>query len=159
MKNFILGLLAAILLAIVGYAWVQCAQAIKTEIGGDSTPKEIVNEPVKQAQVFNSLDEVLQYHAVIAQQKYVEDVFASLPRRTIEAVASVCIKNNGLLTINRIVEEYEHNRHIYDALCSPDTVVYKKVEPKVLNRLEVKAPDPVPEESENTNNSPSTPPV
>lgn len=80
--------------------------------------KEVANP------TFYSVDEVMVYRNLDANQKKLDSVFYKLPDNIIEKVAGVLINRDGSACKRSIVSEYNANRDIFDNL--PDNPVAEK---------------------------------
>lgn len=158
MKNFILGLLASLLLFIVGYSiYCNCDSIAKTVQQETVEQKTDVFTPV----VFNSIDEVLDLQMYERQNAHIDSVFLSLPPKILEAVTAVCLRNNGQLTKQQIAKEYERNQNIYVTLYNSEVIpkTNERVLPedqifKKLDTIKHEAPTP-PDGQSNGNNTQS----
>ena len=80
--------------------------------------KEVANP------TFYSVDEVMVYRSLDANQKTLDSAFYALPDKIVEKVAGVLVNRDGAACKRSIVLEYNANRSIFDNL--PDDPVAEK---------------------------------
>lgn len=122
MKKFILwfcGVFCAIICATI---------ATTALISCDQTGPKILQKPavgVKEVSVcldsivnprLNTTKDVFELQNKLVTNAYIDSVFVSMDQKTLENVASVCLKRLHIVTKDDIVSEFIKNRAIYDNL-------------------------------------------
>lgn len=111
MKNFILGLIACLVIVALGFAVyyvhhnVTASQVESVEIQTDIPETG-----------FATSQEAILFKTNMANQEYYDSVFVAMPNDVIDDVATVLIGQCGFTTQNDIVDEYLTNQRIYDEL-------------------------------------------
>ena len=123
----IVGLIAAVLIC-AGSVW--CFNGVfpwdKEAPLSEANVDSLVQMSIKEVAnpTFYSVDEVMVYRDMNANQKALDSAFYALPDKIIEKVAGVLVNRDGAACKRSIILEYNANRSIFDNL--PDDPVAEK---------------------------------
>ena len=125
-------LLCVILAALAGACGYQLAHHFSgVDWGNQEIPatEEVAEEEIDQPYFFKTVEQILLYQADMIEGARVDSVFLSMPQQVLSSVAKVVLEKEGQLHKVWVVEEYEANKNIYDALSSspPQIIVNGKL--------------------------------
>lgn len=113
MKDFLLGLLAAIIIAAIGFF------GYKAITSTQSNTKDVQDEEVVYTayeNIFTTSMDAVQYRRHLFIEHMYDSVFISMSPEIVEQVAYVLLEKDGQTTQEDIVDEYLSNFTVYDAL-------------------------------------------
>ena len=70
---------------------------------------------------FSNVPDVILYRAEMTENMSIDSLFLKIPEKTLNDVATVCLKKYGFVTKARIVNEYKANGEIYKNLPTSTT--------------------------------------